>query len=118
MLFFFFKQKSAYELRISDWSSDVCSSDLVRVVDVSFMLHVEALLKARRWRPGPDGHSGVNRNSDVDVFGHGSLVAGIVDGLVFAIILSCRPCSGSRIVENLFQRPAHRTLLAKAAMRV
>src|SRR3546814_10593762 len=27
--FFFFKQKSAYEMRISDWSSDVCSSDLV-----------------------------------------------------------------------------------------
>src|SRR3546814_3568395 len=26
--FFFFKQKTAYELRISDWSSDVCSSDL------------------------------------------------------------------------------------------
>src|SRR3546814_8387807 len=29
-LFFFFKQKTAYELRISDWSSDVCSSDLSR----------------------------------------------------------------------------------------
>src|SRR3546814_14712632 len=28
MCFFFFKQKTAYELRISDWSSDVCSSDL------------------------------------------------------------------------------------------
>src|SRR3546814_15833214 len=28
ILFFFFKQKTAYELRISDWSSDVCSSDL------------------------------------------------------------------------------------------
>src|SRR3546814_4531935 len=28
-LFFFFKQKTAYEMRISDWSSDVCSSDLV-----------------------------------------------------------------------------------------
>src|SRR3546814_10360126 len=27
-MFFFFKQKSAYEMRISDWSSDVCSSDL------------------------------------------------------------------------------------------
>src|SRR3546814_6181828 len=27
-LFFFFNQKTAYELRISDWSSDVCSSDL------------------------------------------------------------------------------------------
>src|SRR3546814_18009994 len=29
LVFFFFKQKTAYELRISDWSSDVCSSDLV-----------------------------------------------------------------------------------------
>src|SRR3546814_383402 len=28
--FFFFKQKTAYEMRISDWSSDVCSSDLIR----------------------------------------------------------------------------------------
>src|SRR3546814_11475252 len=28
--FFFFKQKTAYEMRISDWSSDVCSSDLER----------------------------------------------------------------------------------------
>src|SRR3546814_3743456 len=27
---FFFKQKTAYEMRISDWSSDVCSSDLLR----------------------------------------------------------------------------------------
>src|SRR3546814_2371695 len=29
-LVFFFKQKTAYEMRISDWSSDVCSSDLER----------------------------------------------------------------------------------------
>src|SRR3546814_12188179 len=29
--FFFFKQKTAYEMRISDWSSDVCSSDLASV---------------------------------------------------------------------------------------
>src|SRR3546814_1676155 len=28
VLYFFFKQKTAYEMRISDWSSDVCSSDL------------------------------------------------------------------------------------------
>src|SRR3546814_6219360 len=28
LMFFFFKQKTAYEMRISDWSSDVCSSDL------------------------------------------------------------------------------------------
>src|SRR3546814_6125851 len=28
-MFFFFKQQTAYEMRISDWSSDVCSSDLI-----------------------------------------------------------------------------------------
>src|SRR3546814_5804742 len=31
--FFFFKQKTAYEMRISDWSSDVCSSDLLYGTD-------------------------------------------------------------------------------------
>src|SRR3546814_12256352 len=31
-LFFFFKQKTAYEVRISDWSSDVCSSDLTSTI--------------------------------------------------------------------------------------
>src|SRR3546814_17360460 len=31
VIVFFFKQKTAYEMRISDWSSDVCSSDLVAV---------------------------------------------------------------------------------------
>src|SRR3546814_6038511 len=32
---FFFKQKTAYEMRISDWSSDVCSSDLIEVMRVT-----------------------------------------------------------------------------------
>src|SRR3546814_5649949 len=32
VVFLFFKQKTAYELRISDWSSDVCSSDLIDAV--------------------------------------------------------------------------------------
>src|SRR3546814_800257 len=34
--FFFFKQKTAYEMRISDWSSDVCSSDLITDTTVSY----------------------------------------------------------------------------------
>src|SRR3546814_7142439 len=34
-LFFFFKQKTAYEVRISDWSSDVCSSDLIEAKSCS-----------------------------------------------------------------------------------
>src|SRR3546814_20322203 len=42
-LFFFFKQKTAYEMRISDWSSDVCSSDLPGPVDDA---HLQALLAA------------------------------------------------------------------------
>src|SRR3546814_18768615 len=33
LFFFFFKQKTAYEMRISDWSSDVCSSDLAARLD-------------------------------------------------------------------------------------
>src|SRR3546814_8250140 len=33
LIFFFFKQKTAYEMRISDWSSDVCSSDLAHLHD-------------------------------------------------------------------------------------
>src|SRR3546814_9196073 len=40
--FFFFKQKTAYEMRISDWSSDVCSSDLA---DRDIVAAVETLLE-------------------------------------------------------------------------
>src|SRR3546814_12615157 len=35
-IFFFFKQKTAYEMRISDWSSDVCSSDLTELLQNEF----------------------------------------------------------------------------------
>src|SRR3546814_8732203 len=38
ILFLFFKQKTAYELRISDWSSDVCSSDLNDGYVVGYLL--------------------------------------------------------------------------------
>src|SRR3546814_4402663 len=37
--FFFFKQKTAYEIRISDWSSDVCSSDLLHAEMIGEDLH-------------------------------------------------------------------------------
>src|SRR3546814_1146347 len=44
MFFFFFKQKTAYEMRISDWSSDVCSSDLSIVGhEDALHLHLGAL---------------------------------------------------------------------------
>src|SRR3546814_5659609 len=46
---FVFKQKTAYEMRISDWSSDVCSSDLLReAVELRSVLADAALEVARR----------------------------------------------------------------------
>src|SRR3546814_5548833 len=44
LFFFFFKQKTAYEMRISDWSSDVCSSDL----DADGAVVVEPMLESIR----------------------------------------------------------------------
>src|SRR3546814_3033582 len=43
-MFFFFKQKTAYEMRISDWSSDVCSSDLAGVTSALDFRQAESLL--------------------------------------------------------------------------
>src|SRR3546814_1731258 len=61
LLFFFFKQKTAYEMRISDWSSDVCSSDLpakvflgdVGSVPLGFLLGwlLLGLAAAGHWAP-------------------------------------------------------------------
>src|SRR3546814_5526362 len=53
-VFFFFKQKTAYEMRISDWSSDVCSSDLHFASH-----HVHPFLDAEHGRLG-----GIGRDAD------------------------------------------------------
>src|SRR3546814_3435492 len=58
LFFFFFKQKTAYEMRISDWSSDVCSSDLcVRLGQVECLV-VEFPVgpRLRRLRRAKHGH--------------------------------------------------------------
>src|SRR3546814_2415973 len=49
--FFFFKQKTAYEMRISDWSSDVCSSDLLRM-DCGGQRRKKPLVGHRLRQPG------------------------------------------------------------------
>src|SRR3546814_5749408 len=53
-LFFFFKQKTAYEMRISDWSSDVCSSDLhgARPVGRGAGHRLQRRFRRRRADPG------------------------------------------------------------------
>src|SRR3546814_2822024 len=51
-VFVFFKQKTAYEMRISDWSSDVCSSDLDDV-PLAILTRQDGRLRRRREFPVP-----------------------------------------------------------------
>src|SRR3546814_784529 len=53
---FFFKQKTAYEMRISDWSSDVCSSDLIGHVSPA-ALSQTVKMKSKRGAPGCENSS-------------------------------------------------------------
>src|SRR3546814_10778099 len=66
LFFFFFKQKTAYEMRISDWSSDVCSSDLRPITDYQRAYASYAAIELAKTlnqldsplpsTPSPDGH--------------------------------------------------------------
>src|SRR3546814_8437178 len=63
---FFFKQKTAYEMRISDWSSDVCSSDLCVVVRIQPDVIARAdLACARRILADGDDAVGFNHAAGV-----------------------------------------------------
>src|SRR3546814_1647412 len=63
-VFFFFKQKTAYEMRISDWSSDVCSSDLARWIDVFCEAGASSEDEARRiLRAGADRGLGMRMHA-------------------------------------------------------
>src|SRR3546814_5455274 len=70
-LFFFFKQKTAYEMRISDWSSDVCSSDL-------HLMHRSLVRPCRR-----DGPAAVLRRRPMAAIGfvNGTIEKGFVGQL-------------------------------------
>src|SRR3546814_5891861 len=63
---FVFKQKTAYEMRISDWSSDVCSSDLDELVGETLLLRDIIDLDAT-YGAGPDGE-----NAEAAVSGDGA----------------------------------------------
>src|SRR3546814_7672740 len=62
---FFFKQKTAYEMRISDWSSDVCSSDLVELGERR--LGRRACLIDPRPRDVPVGKAPGNERADAEM---------------------------------------------------
>src|SRR3546814_618999 len=123
-LFFFFKQKTAYEVRISDWSSDVCSSDLAARLDhdrliADFVDAVVAglrdLVEARGDLPdfAPEflelelRESGIDVTTDADAMRHRApawrpvaVAAGLrrtpcVDGETHDHSCGCLPCVGS-----------------------
>src|SRR3546814_1584516 len=68
---FFFKQKTAYEMRISDWSSDVCSSDLFQpAADLTNIALPGEFVQVGRWLEGlgaPEGVTVVPGNHDAYV---------------------------------------------------
>src|SRR3546814_1853014 len=55
--FFFFKQKTAYEMRISDWSSDVCSSDLAVAIAVAVGIAVQRIPSFEALKKSPAGQT-------------------------------------------------------------
>src|SRR3546814_1036661 len=64
-VFFFFKQKTAYEMRISDWSSDVCSSDLQRRRRLVVVAADEGGLERQRRAQADDARLRVLRVADL-----------------------------------------------------
>src|SRR3546814_8954184 len=88
ILFFFFKQKTAYEMRISDWSSDVCSSDLpvvkiyTTITDCYAPLHQTVIAgTAGEAIHALDGLLGHDRNADLTAL---HVDGGGVSDIVFA----------------------------------
>src|SRR3546814_9178900 len=70
MCVFFFKQKTAYEMRISDWSSDVCSSDLIAGDTLGIALGVSAAqTPSQDERYNTWGYSGSGTADDPYVLG-------------------------------------------------
>src|SRR3546814_4355367 len=70
MCVFFFKQKTSYDMRISDWSSDVCSSDLdiAHIIAVAVGNGFFAIALVPQGGEGPDGVCGVHPHA-LRVFG-------------------------------------------------
>src|SRR3546814_13384624 len=84
--FFFFKQKTAYEMRISDWSSDVCSSDLNGVRSQFHAITFFTLLISLGWRGLliPSGYGADTATQTMMLCIHVGIIC--VGGLTFSMI--------------------------------
>src|SRR3546814_2966523 len=86
--FLFFKQKTAYEMRISDWSSDVCSSDLVVILE-----GVNDIGSSGRRRP--DGTAAPTISYEQLIDGYQKLVASAHRRGIKAIGMTILPFEGA-----------------------
>src|SRR3546814_6528368 len=96
-MLFFFKQKTAYEMRISDWSSDVCSSDLV--------------LPIRSLGPGDRGSSpsvSITRRRATPLRQTCSYWAGTADATTEQALVEPRELGLVRAVQRIFSRSDER----------
>src|SRR3546814_8897620 len=87
-LFFLFKQKTAYEMRISDWSSDVCSSDLGAISFLSpcVLPLVPGITAEKKSKPGK-----LRQGAAVSI-------EGLTPGVAYKLADCCHPVPGDRIV--------------------
>src|SRR3546814_16265078 len=130
--FFFFKQKTAYEMRISDWSSDVCSSDLRLVADLLLLVGQRLELGHHRGEdvgvaqqldegPGRGARGGVvpgehnrDENAGAAVCPEGRLAVVALDRHEYATQVACVLRHGLRSPAH---RPPHTYTTAHAAAR-
>src|SRR3546814_21110198 len=102
MFFFVFKQKTAYEMRISDWSSDVCSSDL----DRHQMAFTQALLEGVvQFAPGQ------RALAVVQVVIHHLFVD--FDHLIDDLLVRCRNIGAVTMAIRLEETVDYRTAIAR-----
>src|SRR3546814_6185510 len=96
--FFFFKQKTAYEMRISDWSSDVCSSDLALAGEVAIARKNRYLVGAERLQRRLEKWSWVLQN-------RARLYSGASNALAVPVVNAITP---ARFYRDLYigHRPA------------
>src|SRR3546814_4447798 len=89
-IFFFFKQKTAYEMRISDWSSDVCSSDLWEASEIKI--------------PPKRGMGVLPPDAHPERFGFGYRLCSRVDAGVKPTCACKRACSGLSLLTWQYSR--------------
>src|SRR3546814_2668510 len=113
----FLKQRTAYEMRISDWSSDVCSSDLVGQ-GMAFVRSNDGRVTAfdaatgeRRWFWAHDMPLLTVRGNDAPSLGPGYVFVGNDDGTVTALAVA----DGHEIWTQVIAQPDGRTELERMA---